>query len=355
VFEFLTEGSALPNLHPALVHFPIALAGAALLFDLFSLVRRGEGRRSAVVLWWLAAAVGLAAYLAGESAEEGLGVLAPAVERAVGQHSDSAWWTLAGIGTAALLRSIALAGWGGRSLAWLGIVAGVGAQFLILRTADLGGALVYRHGVAVSKSVQTTAEADRPAPPAFVRGDDGSWSWTPATSGASSLGPIFEPSSAGSLQTRVLPGGPGLRLRVTGNGSLLLPGRFADLRLEADLDLARFDGTVGIGAFTAEPDDGVSFERGPEGGLALVRSRPAARDVLDEGGSESGAGRVQLVLSLVGGHWKGYVSGQSRVHAHGTLSGALRPRLILRGNGEIGLLSLRTTAIAGPPSHAGSH
>jgi hypothetical protein len=49
------------------------------------------------------------------------------------------------------------------------------------------------------------------------------------------------------------------------------------------------------------------------------------------------------------------VSGQSRVHAHGTLPGALRPRLILRGNGEIGLLSLRTTAIAGPPSHAGSH
>ena len=154
MFETLLDWTALPNLHPALVHFPIALSGVALAFDLVALARRGLGSGAAFVLWWLAAVGGLAAYLAGDAAADGLGMLAPAAERAIGLHSDSAWWTLLGLGAVALLRSVSFAGRGGRPVVWLGVVAGVGVQLLVLRTADLGGALVYHHGVAVTRLPQ---------------------------------------------------------------------------------------------------------------------------------------------------------------------------------------------------------
>ena len=355
MFETLLDGTALPNLHPALVHFPIALAGVALVFDLVSLARQGEWRSSAVVLWWLAAGGGLAAYLAGEEAEESLGMLAPAAERAVGLHSDFAWWALLGLGAVALLRTGTILGWGGRPLAWLGVAAGLGVQPLILRTADLGGALVFQHAVAVTHVPQRNPEPERaklateprPSPPPdLVRVADGSWTWTPIPGDVTALGRVLELSGAGALEVQVLPGGPGLRLRATGEGSLLLPERFGDVRVEGDLDVAGFDGTVGLGVLALEQEDGLTLERESTGDLALVRSRQGAREMLDQGTPAPQEGSIQLALSAIGGHWKGYQFDRSLVHAHGSLSGALRPVLTLRGNGELSLLSFRVTSMA---------
>ena len=355
MLETLLGWTALPNLHPALVHFPIALAGVALLFDVLSLVRRGEDRGSALVLWWLAAAGAGAAYLAGRAAADGLGVLAPEIETAIGLHSDWAWWTLGGLLGVAVLRSLALLDWGGRPLYWLGLAAGLAVQLLILRTADLGGALVFRHGVAVTRDV-AAPEPARSAPLEFVRRADGSWTWTPSAGDSPALARVLEQSEGGSLDVQVVPGGPGLRIRVTGAGRLLLPGDFTDLRVEGELDVTGFDGTVGLAVFARERDDALVLEREPAGRLALLRSRRGAQQVLAEARSPVARGRLQLALSVVGGHWKGYESNESLVHSHGSFSGTLRPALVLRGDGELTVLSLGVTSMADPegrdsPSH----
>jgi len=59
VFDDLFALTALPNLHPALVHFPIALSVVALLFEAAVWVRwySAPADRCAAVLWILAAAV----------------------------------------------------------------------------------------------------------------------------------------------------------------------------------------------------------------------------------------------------------------------------------------------------------
>lgn len=142
------------------MHFPIALATTALLFDLVLLARRlprgCDG--AAAALWLLAAAGAGAAYLSGERAHEGLGELAPAVHAAVESHEEAALPTAIALGALALLRLyLARRADASRALRRIALALALAAQGLVVWTADRGGALVYRHGVAV--------EAAAPASP----------------------------------------------------------------------------------------------------------------------------------------------------------------------------------------------
>jgi len=160
--------TSLPNLHPAVVHFPIALLPAALLFDLVCLIRPTWTwlDRGAAALYALAAAGAGAAFLAGREAAESLGPLTPSAAAVLERHEDLARWSLIALSVLALLR-LALA-WrehdrpriSSGPLRWILLLGGIGALGLLATTADHGGSLVYRHGVAVR-----TAAPDAPALP----------------------------------------------------------------------------------------------------------------------------------------------------------------------------------------------
>src|SRR5262249_30571144 len=102
--------TSLPNLHPALVHFPVALLPAALLFDLGCLLRPASAwlDRGAAALYALAAVGAAAAFWAGEQASEPLGPLAPAAHAVLEEHEDLARWSLVALSILALAR-VALA------------------------------------------------------------------------------------------------------------------------------------------------------------------------------------------------------------------------------------------------------
>jgi uncharacterized membrane protein len=151
---------SLPNLHPAVVHFPIALLPAALLFDFVCLLRPTWTwlDRGAAALYALAAAAAGAAFWAGTEAAETLGPLAPAARALLDEHQDHARYSLIAMSVLAVLR-LALA-WrehdrpriGGGPLRWILLFGGCGALALLATTADHGGSLVYRQGVAVQSS-----------------------------------------------------------------------------------------------------------------------------------------------------------------------------------------------------------
>lgn len=152
--------SSLPNLHPALVHFPIALLPAALLFDLVCLIRPTWTwlDRGAASLYALAAAGAGAAFWAGTEAAESLTQLAPAARAILDEHQELARYSLIAISVLAVLR-LALA-WhehdrpriGGGPLRWILFLGGLGALALLATTANHGGALVYHQGVAVQSN-----------------------------------------------------------------------------------------------------------------------------------------------------------------------------------------------------------
>lgn len=164
MIDLILQATELPNLHPAVVHFPIALLPLAVGFDSAVLVLRLRGRpgpeTSTLALYVLAAVSAWVALWAGEAAEDSLSGLPSAVEAAVEAHET---WAVRFVytATAVALARLAVAWWDrggparsrGRRVVLVArgavLAAALVATGLLVEAADRGGGLVYRAGVGV--------------------------------------------------------------------------------------------------------------------------------------------------------------------------------------------------------------
>ncbi|HXV60873.1 MAG TPA: DUF2231 domain-containing protein [Vicinamibacteria bacterium] len=146
---------SLPNLHPFLVHFPIALFTSAVLADLVLLAwaRLAWLDRAATLVYAGAAVSSGAAAWSGKLAEPA--AAEGALAEALGTHGDWAFITVVLFFLVGFLRFDAL--WRDRAREAPRIHRGrivafalaLLAQASLLRTAEYGGSLVFRHGVGV--------------------------------------------------------------------------------------------------------------------------------------------------------------------------------------------------------------
>lgn len=164
--------SSLPNVHPLLVHFPLALAFTALGLDVFCLtLRRPWLDRATVTLYGLAAVSGVVTAISGKVAFEGFAQVSARAESVAGEHSDWAFLSIILLFVVLVLRFEAL--WRDRAEAvvrrapirWLALVLSIGAQVALFETASHGGELVFRHGLGVSGPMEASP------PPEFTTGD----------------------------------------------------------------------------------------------------------------------------------------------------------------------------------------
>jgi uncharacterized membrane protein len=144
-----------PHIHPAVVHFPIALFVTSVGFDLACLVwHRQKWLDQAGVSLHVLAVVGAgAAAITGKLAEGKLNIASLETKALVGEHSDWAFFTLVAFVAVMLIRVEAL--WRKHSearrrrLRYLALLVAAGALWLLYQTAGRGASLVYLYGVAV--------------------------------------------------------------------------------------------------------------------------------------------------------------------------------------------------------------
>ena len=150
------------ELHPALIHAPLALLPSTVVVDLTAALT-GDRKldRAARSLWWTTAASGLLAGLAGMAASQ---------EVKKDKHTSDMMF-LHGLGNVVIvLGAFGIAAWRTTHRASLvtGLL-GLKAFAFAAYTGWLGGEMVYEHGVGVKELTMKDAELDALSPPLASR------------------------------------------------------------------------------------------------------------------------------------------------------------------------------------------
>lgn len=365
--EWITSWTALPNLHPALVHFPIALLPTAALFDLAAGLfsrHRDWLARAATALWGLAGAGTGAAYWAGRQAADSLVDVPPQLQAHIGHHSDWGLYTVWAVGVVAATRLVfGLLRARASGSRWWALV-GLGLVGLVAYTADLGGGLVYEHGVAVAGRSAPPASGDG-APGArvpvdsalaglptdrLVRAADGTLTWRPLPGDKTALGEILQAAPGSTLEgvsavAAEPQGAPGLGLLVRGRTLLLLPGSFGDVQVQATLEPESFRGTLGLAHHVRTAEAAELFTVTVPAGRFALEAVSDSTETLDAESHPLPAGTLALAVGAAGRHLRGTLGGELVVHGHRSAPPAGSVGLLLDGEGLVRIVSLEVIPI----------
>lgn len=357
MIDSLLNATALPNLHPAVVHFPLAFFPLALAFEVAGLILRRQRwlAYAATTLYPVAALSAWLTVWAGERAADGLVAVPAAVQPRIGEHSDWAHYALYALATIAFLRLVVhlrpkLTDHRGARVVM--VLLGLATLGVLARTADLGGALVYRHGVAVQRPAAepeirpvsaATAGSEEMATAAkdrLMHRDDGALVWRPNPGGRDALGEVLTAAPGSSLDTVrwVEDGDEGLTLDVTGSAILLFPGTFSDVQVEASVELLGFEGTVGLVHHLAPNGDGGFFAISTENTTSLSDVRGGKLSVLDQKATPLPEGSFTLAVSSAGRHLKGLLNAETVAHGHVAPGPAGACGFQLEGRGSLRIL-----------------
>lgn len=150
-------------LHPAVVHFPIALIIVGMVIAVASIFARRCGMQWAAALLLAAGAVGaMVAVATGEEEAGTVGAISEAAESILEEHEEWAEMARNAAIAAAVLAIAAAAASNvriaGRGLSAAAAVVSIAAAYSVAQAGHYGGGLVYRHGVGVNTSGADAAQ-----------------------------------------------------------------------------------------------------------------------------------------------------------------------------------------------------
>ena len=327
-----------PNIHPLIVHFPVAILILAILADLIAQVlkRWSWGHVAVTALYAIGAVAAVVAFLTGRAAADSVDVPASA-NASLTDHADwgeqTMWFFLVYAGLRfALLQFIPR--YGPKITLPLFLVALIGG-YLLWGTADRGGKLVYGHGVGVyAAAMQETPEgaedegeyrhedsSDAGEPKEGESGltvkADGSWSWTPTS--PSLPGVRWLAGSGNDLQGTVVnesDGGSAIRIAAFGTPRIFTIGEsLASVQIDATVNLDSLDGSLAL-LHNVRDADTYGFFSIENGAGVLGRSVSGKRTILErENATTGGTMRIRVVADRT--HFRGYVNDKLVVHGHG--------------------------------------
>ncbi|MCS3659960.1 DUF2231 domain-containing protein [Salinibacter ruber] len=334
-----------PNIHPMIVHFPIALIVGALGADIFSLVlRRWEWLRPATVALYIAGgASAVLTYFTGTWAADSVSVVAEA-QPLLTEHSNLGWWTMWFFGIYALMR-LGTHLWS-RTRGSIAVHAALfllalGGSYLLYETGDHGAEMVYRYGVGVQMPESEQASVE----PGLIVGESG-WQWQPQS------------DTAWTGRMRWLEGGPSAveaRLDTLKDGSVALaltpqesvafalPDTLGAVQVTAEVNQEKFDGTVSL-LHHVQDAENYDFLAISDRAVQQGRVSGGEETVMDEAAVDQN-GWVTVRAVGDGTHFRGYLGSELVTHPHGEAADPGMVGLRLEGTGTVQLRRLTAEAL----------
>jgi len=338
-----------PNIHPMIVHFPIALLIGAIIFDFLALIWRKQLwlRYGSTTLFILGTLFLIATYFSGKQAADSVTIPTYA-NTVITDHADWALRTLWFFIIYSVIRFLfTWLGWDRRTLYGVSLfVVGVVGSFFIFQTAERGAQLVYQHGVGVlavqqakEKLPETIGESTEGAISGIISQADGSWFWRSTPNSIPTFLSDFQILEGVKDSVRVSKRsdpqqGEVLALQVSETPVAFLGGqKIASVEAEVVLNLDEFQGNVYL-IHHWQNEKNYRFVSVGKGVVRSGRFVDGKVDVMDE---EAFQGMGWLTIKAVGdgSHFRGYVNDKLYVHGHGE---ELSPGLVglrLEGNGTV--------------------
>ena len=338
-----------PNIHPLVVHFPIALISIAVLFNLGFLIFHHKQwlKTTTTLLYGITAISSIITYLTGRQAADSVSV-PPSASPVLSTHSDWALWTvwyfgvIAAIWIVILWREIELK----RFISIPLFLLGLGAFAMVFQTADRGGRLVYLYGVGVQINEDEQLELSlEPKDEDIIYSENGSWQWVPQKDADKVLANQFNwlAGNVSDLNPEMVLDptySEVLALYPKGTQVLLVAGdSVADIQMDVTLGLDEFSGKFALVHHVQDKltYDFIVIENGT---MKLGRISNGAEDILQEKPVKI-KGWQNLRAIGAGRHFKGYLNDSLITHGHINELPAGQAGIIINGAGTILLKNIQ--------------
>ncbi len=343
------------NVHPLIVHFPIALLVVAVLTDLAGLLLKRYGWLKPAALWlYVLGALGtIGAYISGKQAADVVN-FPTASYSVISTHADLALYTMVFFSVYALLRLLlAWKKWDQKTVVGvLLFVIAAGGLGLIQQTAERGGELVFRFGVGTQVQVKIEETTSPPAAPSnkIAIEENGSWHWQANETAALQFRQNFK-LIKGSWDDLTLQAvktennEPALNIQTTGQKAFVFAfgPRLKNVEITAQVELYPFKGRFFLTHHIAGPAtyDFLAIENKA---VRLGRLVQGKVKFFDQGTVQL-TKRLTLKVVSSQGHYRGYVNDQLIVHGHGSDLEPGQAGFAFSGRGSIRLLGIKTVSL----------
>ena len=348
-----------PNIHPLIIHFPIALLFTAALVDTLGMAMRSNDflRKGAFSLYLLGGLGVVGAWFSGKQAADTV-FLATDANALLTEHSDLGHYTLYFFAGYVVIRLLmfglslesrtAL-----RGIVWVLGLVGIGLTWI---TADHGGQLVYQYGAGV-QAAQTESPVftmpDSGATAGPVMNDEGGWTFK-ATRASGWMNAMTLYGNEGDLTPSLMDGGERgdvLGLTVSGDPVMLVfDHTMGSVQMDALVNLDAFEGTFMLVThvqdadnyyFTSFSNESVRQGISEAGDLILMDDQPHAP-----------TGWVSYRSVADQTHFRAYADQQLIAHGHGDDGGVGPVGIRLNGEGTVLIDYIQTSSLRALPEGA---
>ncbi len=336
----------IPNIHPMVVHFPIALLVIAVLFDAARLIFKKESwlHKAALSLYAVGSVGLIAAFWSGRRAVETVSVTGDAIP-VVTSHEDWALYTLIYF---LIFTAVRFMTWfknleKGMLLPLL-VLIGIGGAGMLWYTGEQGAKLVYKHGVAVGEIDRLDQKVEeleqrlaqfREEVRPEIR-EDGAWIWRISTGADEAISEYFTIDGDSDIEagTGREDGRAHLELTVaSGKTFIHTGGDLSTIDGRIEVNLSDFDGDFKLIHHYQDPEN-YQYIRMNGARLQQGQIINGSDNVLGSGDIRADGWHTFRVTAS-GRHFYGYQNGNTIVHTHADAMEPGKTGLAMSGDGVV--------------------